>query len=267
MASHSALSAQHSALPRGCFIVGTDTGVGKTVLTATLARWMRQHGIDIGAMKPIETGVSPDGFRVSDAERLQEAAGIKESLETLSPYRFPHPVAPLAAARSSGVRIDPARIVHTFHALANRYEFMLVEGIGGVRVPVTETQEIRDLIKALDLPAIVVGRLAIGGINHAMLTVEALQQRQIQIVGIVLNDSLLPGPSSAETEQHTSTLELLRELSGVRVLGPLAYEAGLRGTWSDGVETLTRDPAIAALADLLLGKPRPEGPDRRPDVR
>jgi len=249
-----ATGAQPSALPRGCFIVGTDTGVGKTVVTAALARWMHGQGVGVGVMKPIETGVTDQTAGASDAERLRRAAGSTDLLEEVSPYRFPAPVAPLAAARAREIRIDLERIALAFRALAARHAFMLVEGIGGVRVPLTGTSEVRDLVNALALPALVVGRPAIGGVNHALLTIEALQQRHVSVLAVVLNHSLPPEPSTNETTQQSSTLEMLRELAGVRVVGPLAYESRLGGAWDDGVELLAKNPTIGALGELLLAK-------------
>lgn len=238
---------------RGCFIVGTDTGVGKTVVTAAVARWMRHHGVWVGVMKPVETGL-PDPARPSDADRLRQAAGVHDPLDEISPYRFRAPLAALAAARAAGERIDLDRIAAAFHTLAGQYEFMLVEGIGGVRVPLTGSQEVRDLVSLLGLPALVIGRAGLGGINHALLTVEALAHRQVRMLGLVLNQSCAQGFSPEAEAQQASTIALLDEMAGVPVIGPVSYERRLEEQWDEGLEGLSRHPGIAALGELLLAK-------------
>jgi dethiobiotin synthetase len=240
-------------MSRGCFIVGTDTGVGKTVVTAAVARWMRHHAVRVGVMKPVETGV-PDPAGPSDAERLRRAACVHDPIEEVSPYRFRAPLAPLAAARADGVRLDPDRIFQAFRRVAARYDFVLVEGIGGVRVPVTAAHEVRHLIELMSLPAVIVGRTALGGVNHALLTIEALAHRRVPVLGLVLNDVRPAGPSAEDSAQPGSTVELLRELAGVPVIGPVRYEPRLEEQWDEGVEILSRRPHIAALAELLLAK-------------
>jgi len=156
----------------GCFIAGTDTGVGKTVVTAALAVCLRQRPLNVGVMKPIETGIPGNGAG-SDAERLLAGAAAKDPLELVTPFRFPAPLAPLAAARQAGSTIALDRILAAYRTLAAKHAFMLVEGIGGVLVPITEGSDVRDLISQMDLPVLVVGRASIGGVNHALLTIEA----------------------------------------------------------------------------------------------
>jgi dethiobiotin synthetase len=234
----------------GCFIAGTDTGVGKTVVTAALAICLARRGIGVGVMKPIETGVPVRGSSLSDAERLQAGAEV-DPLELVSPYRFPAPLAPLAAARRAGTAITLDRILTAYRTLAARHPLMLVEGIGGVLVPIAPRSDLRDLIVRLKLPVLIVGRASLGGINHALLTIEALQHRKIPILGIVLNRSVRPADSSESHAQEVSTIDLLKERSGVFVTGPLPYEGELDRAWETSLKRMARDPAIQALADLL----------------
>jgi dethiobiotin synthetase len=240
--------------PRGCFIVGTDTGVGKTAVAAALAHWMRQRGGRVGVMKPVETGLAACSGPQSDAERLRRAAGVTDPLEMVSPYQFDPPLAPLAAARAVGAHIDLDRIAAAFHTLAGQYEFMLVEGVGGVRVPLTGSHEVRDLVSLLGLPALVIGRAALGGINHALLTIEALAHRQVRMLTLVLNHTLPSGSSPEAEAQQASTVALLDEMAGIRVIGPVGYEKALEGQWDEGVESLARRATIAALGELLLAE-------------
>lgn len=238
-------------MPLGCFITGTDTGVGKTVITAALARCFRRRGMQVGVMKPIETGCTSNGSTTSDGERLRHAAGASDPLEMISPYRLPLPLAPLAAARHIGVTINLDRITTVFKRLAADHSCMLVEGVGGVRVPLAEQADVRELIVQFGLPVLVVGRVALGGVNHALLTVEALRQRRIAVLGLVLNQSARLSDSPSASLQRNSTAELIRELIGTRVAGPLCYEPLIEQSWEAGLEKLAQDAAIEALADWI----------------
>lgn len=232
----------------GCFITATDTGVGKTVVTAALALYLKQRGFRVAVMKPIETGCSEEKPFDSDAERLRTTIETDLPLDLVSPYRFSAPLAPLDAARAAGVTIEMDYIAAAFHTLANDQDFVLVEGVGGLMVPLSEKIDVRDVIASLGLPALVVGRTALGGINHALLTIEALRQRAIPVVGILLNQ-LLPTQNHEQTE---STVNLIRERSGVPVFGPIPYESACRLHWMAGVTKIMQDPAIHSLAGWLV---------------
>lgn len=236
----------------GVFITGTDTGVGKTLVTAALARCLKQRGLSVGVMKPIETGYGEVGAAGSDAARLSAAAGMTDPMETVSPYRFPDPLAPLDAARRAGIAIRFSKIVAAYRALAARHAVMLVEGAGGVRVPISARTEMRDLIERLSLPAVVVGRTAIGSVNHVLLTIEALVRRRIPVVAIVLNQTRSAEPETVDGMQQSSTVALLREQSRVQVLGPLPYEPLLHRSWEQGLAAVAGGEPISALADLVI---------------
>ncbi len=236
----------------GCFITGTDTGVGKTLMAAALAVCLKQHGLRVAVMKPIETGCSSERPFDSDAERLRTAIETELSLDLVSPYRLSAPLAPVDAARAAGVTIERDHIELAFHTLANDQDFVLVEGVGGLMVPISETMDVRDLITFLRLPALVVGRTALGGINHALLTIEALRQHRIPALAILLNQ-LLPIPHHEQTQ---STVALVRERSGVPVFGPIAYESTCELDWMAGVKKISLDPAICSLAERLVQSAR-----------
>jgi dethiobiotin synthetase len=237
---------------RGVFVTGTDTGIGKTLVTAALATVLRQQGLSIGVMKPVETGVAADGDE-SDAARLQLAAGTMDPADLVNPYSFPAPLAPLSAAQAAGVEIDARRIVQAFTTLS-RHRYMLVEGVGGVRVPIGGKFDVLDLIHHLGLPVVVVGRSALGGVNHALLTLEALDRRGVRVLALVLNPT-----GQRETAGHAqtdSTVALLRQAAGCCVLGPLAYASPAQG-WSRQVAVLAQDPQIIQLANLLTTSAAP----------
>jgi dethiobiotin synthetase len=249
MSAFASLLTPHASRPRSVFITGTDTNVGKTVVTAAIVVALRQRNIALGVMKPVETGceISDDH---SDAGRLREIAGMAEPLELIAPYRFTAPLVPLAAAHEAGSKVDLAKIHEAYQTVAARYSHVLIEGIGGVRVPITEEGEVIDLIRALASQTVVVGRAALGGVNHAMLTVEALQRRDIPLLAVVLNSA-----GSAHAMQVTSTVSMLKQLAGVPVLGPLPRLRGMETDWNRTIGLLAQDVTIQRLADLVTAMP------------
>ncbi|MFQ5990887.1 MAG: dethiobiotin synthase [Nitrospiraceae bacterium] len=235
----------------GCFITGTDTGVGKTVVTAALARHLARQNIRVGVMKPIETGVTAESAPDTDAARLRAAAGVEDSLESISPYRFPSPLAPAEAAKQARVTIECERIVAAFERLASHHTVMLVEGVGGIKVPLSSEIYVSDLIARLGIAAVVVGRAALGGVNHALLTVERLREQGVIVRGIILNRSAPPQEGSVGKLQEASTVQLLKDHSGVPVLGPLPHETYLEQNWGHSLDRLANDPAVCELAKLV----------------
>ncbi|WP_266082604.1 dethiobiotin synthase [Haladaptatus caseinilyticus] len=163
-------------------VVGTDTGVGKTVVTAGLVGMLRTDGIDAKAIKPCQTGYPPD----DDAGFVAEACGTEAAAACLR--RLKPALAPEVAAELEGVTLSYAKILNECEQAIADAECGVVEGIGGLRVPLADGREVIDLVADLDLSAVVVARSGLGTLNHTMLTVEALRQRQTPILGIVLNE-------------------------------------------------------------------------------
>ena len=246
---------KHVRRGAGVFITGTDTGVGKTLVTAALAVALERLGRSVGVMKPIETGVSVSKIERSDAARLRAVVESEETLGAICPYQFEPPVAPLAAAHAERRTIDPGVIRQVYRLLVSRYDYVVVEGIGGVRVPVTPKAEVMDLIATLKLPAIVVGRAGLGGINHALLTIDALRRRRIPLLALVLNRTE-PVRSAMMRLQEKTTIEALRKRAGLRVLGPVAYEPGLARSFRRSVVRLARMSAMTALAGVVKSSAR-----------
>ena len=174
--------------PRGIFVTGTDTGVGKTIIAATLARLLRMNGVSVGVMKPVTSGCREEsGQLVSDDARLLcQGAGISVT-EDIAPYRLREPLAPAEAARIDGVRIDFAAIKASFDRLASLYQYVIVEGAGGLMVPLSGGLLVADLARELDLPLLVVARPGLGTINHTVLTCFAAQQLGLQVAGVIIN--------------------------------------------------------------------------------
>lgn len=238
-------------MTHGLFITGTDTGVGKTMVGAALALYLKKRGLTVGVMKPIETGVSAGNDARSDAARLRAIIESEETLGAIRPYSFELPVAPLAAAQAEGRTIDPNTIKKVYRLLSSRYDCMVVEGVGGVQVPITHSDNVLSLIKRLRLPVVVVGRSGLGGINHALLTVETLRRQKLRMIALVLNRTH-PVRSALARVQERSTIEILRKQSGVPVIGPLPYEPSLPSRFRPAVIHLARSAALKNLAKLVL---------------
>lgn len=234
----------------GIFITGTDTGVGKTLVAAALALHLKKRGLSIGVMKPIETGCSAGKESRSDAARLRSIIESEEPLGAICPYSFELPVAPLTAAQLSDQPINLDTIRKIYRILSSRYECIVVEGVGGVHVPITQHNNVMDLVKQLRLPVVVVGRSGLGGINHALLTIEALRRQKIRIIALVMNRTE-PVRSAIARVQERSTTAILRKRAGVPLLGPLPYESGMPGRFRPAVARLSRSTPIKKLAMLL----------------
>ena len=241
----------HDSGPRGVFITATDTGVGKTLVASALVMRLVQRGIDVGVMKPIETGVSRAAKARSDGVRLRRAAGSQDSLAEVCPYVFRSPVAPLSAARAEKTTVQIATIMRAFRTLSQKHAFMMVEGVGGVQVPITQLLNVSDIIYRMKLSAIVVGRSGLGGINHALLTLHALRRRRIPIVALVLNQCR-PVRTKIARAQEQSTVSLLQMLAGVPVIGPLPYSPSVNQNWNESLVRLAGTAPITKLAQLVL---------------
>ncbi len=175
-------------MKNGLFVTGTDTGVGKTIATAVLARALRLRGVNVGVMKPVTSGCSErNGELVSDdAELLAWAAGI-ECSDDVAPYRLREPISPVEAAQLDGVKISFSRISEAYQRLSASHDFVLVEGAGGLMVPLNGGLLMADLVKQLNLPLLVVARPNLGTINHTVLTCFAAGQMEIDVKGVIVN--------------------------------------------------------------------------------
>jgi len=207
--------------PKGYFISGTDTGVGKTIVTACLLASYQKHGINTGFMKPIETGVDPEcsSEANSDAKFLLEISGNQDNLEEVCPIRLKPAAAPLQAARMTNQSLDINLIMENFYKLQTRYDQMLVEGVGGLMVPIKPNYLVSDLIKDMQLPLIIVSRVSLGTLNHTLLTLKMAQDIGIEIAGIILNSPRSEPLSEIESGQAS----LIQELSGLPVLGECPF--------------------------------------------
>jgi len=201
--------------PRGLFVTGTDTGVGKTLVAAGLLRLARRRGLVPIPFKPVETGCTPEP---ADARRLWRAASPPVQPDEVCPYPLPLPAAPALSAAAAGLRIDLLALADRAHALAARGDFLLVEGAGGLLVPYTDGETTADLAARIGLPLLIVGRMALGTINHVALTIAEAKRRRLPIAGCVLSRT------EPEIGPHEGgNVDLIAAVSGHRPLAVVPY--------------------------------------------
>ena len=196
---------------RGCFVTGTDTGVGKTVVAAAIVARLRRDGVPVRAFKPLITGLDepPDPDWPPDHELLARAAGSAPEEVILAGYG--PPVSPHLAAELAGVEPpSPAAVAEAIAAQAPPGAVSVVEGVGGLLVPLGPAGDVRDLATALGLPLVIAARPGLGTINHTLLTVEAARAAELAIAGIVMT----PWPA-APSVMERSNRETLTRLSGL----------------------------------------------------
>ncbi len=187
------------------FITGTDTGIGKTLVGCGIATALTAQGKRVGVLKPAETGCyRRDGVLYpDDAMRLAGYAQSKLSIETVCPYRFSPPVAPSVAAEQAGVTIQPERIVEAFQTIAGQHEVTLVEGAGGLLVPLVGRYSFADLARDLGIPIIVVVGSKLGALNHTLLTLHCIETRGLPLAGYILNHPTQTADDAIKTNVAT----------------------------------------------------------------
>lgn len=187
--------------PQAYFLTGTDTGVGKTLAACALLRAAAHRGLSTVGMKPIAAGTDADG---SDVDKLIAAGTVTASRDLVNPYCFSEPVAPHIAAADERRTIDIDVIGAAYKRLADKADFVVVEGVGGFRVPLGDDVDSADLAQALDLPIILVVGLRLGCINHALLTAEAIRARGLGLAGWIANRI---DPAMARWQENLAALE------------------------------------------------------------
>lgn len=206
---------------RGLFVTGTDTGVGKTIVAAALARFLRQQGIATGVMKPAESGVSDPSVPGPDAALLRRAAASADTDDEIAPYRFRLPVAPALAAEKERTFIDFSGLVTTAHALADRHGYVIIEGAGGLMTPLTGGLLMADLARATGFPLLIVTTPRLGTLNSTLLTVYAARSMEIPLAGYLVN-RMPAAPDVAEADSPHA----LASLASADLLGVLPEAFG-----------------------------------------
>jgi dethiobiotin synthetase len=218
---------------KGFFVTGTDTGIGKTVITVALIKAVRRLGFTAGGMKPVESGCTiarGKGQRAKgnskkniliphDGMFIKTIAHMEENIGHITPCRFKSPLAPLPASEIEGITVDSEKIRKAFDDLSKKYDVVIVEGIGGLLVPITKDYSVIDMAKDFDLPLIVVSRPSLGTINHTMLTVNYALKEGLRVAGIIINYNQPPESTLAEATNP----EIIKRISPVPVIGIFPY--------------------------------------------
>ena len=195
-------------------MTGTDTEIGKTAITAGLAAVLKRRCINAGVMKPISAGGR------ADAKLLRRAARSDQPLDTINPIYLHDPLSPnIAAAREEKI-LDLAPVFDASNHLSKIHDCLLVEGVGGLLVPITDDFLVADLAARLDLPLLIVARAALGTINHTLLTIEAARARGLQINSVIYN-TLSPGGPDVSAQMSP---EVVTRISGVPSSGTIPYD-------------------------------------------
>ena len=233
----------------GIFITGTDTGVGKTFVASGLAVLLRDLGYRVGVMKPAETGCSErDGQLVAeDAERLKDVSGCTEPIEIICPYRLPEPLAPSIAAERVGVKIDIDHLLALYHEISSKYDVTLVEGAGGLMVPLLPSYTLADFARVAKLPVLVVTANKLGAINHLLLTLEHASCQGLSVVGYVLNRTSNEVSLAADTNR-----EALVNLTAVPCLGELPFVDTGGSKKTIPLELFEKEFALSSIEPFLL---------------
>jgi len=208
---------------KGFFVTGTDTGIGKTLVTAGLVGAMSKRGLKVGVMKPVQSGgIISDGNIISeDAEILLRASGLELPLELVNPYCFEAAISPDLAAGKTEVSIELIR--ERFNRLAQKVDIVFVEGAGGIASPLMKGKTNGDVAYDLGLPVIIVSPQRLGVINHTVLTVEYCRNRGLELIGVILNNRKIPDDNPENERIRRTNGDQIRVYGKVKVLGELPF--------------------------------------------
>lgn len=204
---------------KGIFVTGTDTGVGKSIVTGFLAKYLREKGCKVVTQKWVQTG---SRFSADINLHLKimgvSKSLIKEHLDCVCPYIFKLPASPHLAAKAEHKKIKIAKIKKSFKLLSSKFDFVIVEGIGGALVPLNEKHLVIDIAKELGLPVLVVAQNKLGAINHILMTIEVLSKRKMKILGVLFNNC--QGQDKLILKDNP---DIIRKITGQNILGVLPW--------------------------------------------
>jgi dethiobiotin synthetase len=207
---------------RGVFVTGTDTEVGKTVVASALAATLAAHGNRVAAFKPAVTGVADSAEAPPDHELLRRAAGSDQPPEAVAPYRFGPAVSPHLAAQLAGNEVAPGHLIAAAEAAAAHADVLVVEGVGGLLVPLSPDYLVRDFAAELRLPLVIAARPGLGTINHTLMTIECARATGLEVAAVVLT----PWPRFPQ-EVERSNRQTIESLADVETFGLPQVEIGV----------------------------------------
>ena len=226
------------------FITGTDTNVGKTVVTAGIAAALKSKGYSVGVFKPVQSGaviknnelVSPD---------IEFIRLVDKNVLTKVSYNLKEPAAPSLAAEIEGINIDIKKILDDYKKLGAECDFVIAEGVGGLLVPINKGFLVRDMVKTMDLPLLIVARPGLGTINHTLLTIEAAKTKNIKILGIIISNY----PEGTGDFAIKNAPQMIESLSGEKILGILPKIENIEKTPEILKETVLKNIDLESLFD------------------
>lgn len=222
------------------------------MVTAAIAAALRAERVNVGVWKPVQSGASI-GSGLTDAERLLQLTGIHDRPESVAPFTFEAPVTPMLAAKQSGVTLTLKDIISAGAPLVDRYQALIVEGAGGVAVPLTDEVLMADFISELRIPALIVARSSLGTINHTILTASYLKKLGVPIIGVIMNDI---GNTESNDPSIATNAELIERYGGLKVLGrfPCIHAESTAALIQTFRETIEFALIRGAIATQIMGE-------------
>ncbi len=230
---------------RGVFIAGTDSDVGKTMISIGMAAMLKKRGVSFTIMKPISLGE----FISDDARYFIESLGLHERMDLINPINFKEKVVPYIATTIEQRDIDFKKLLSAFETLQSKYSYVITEGLGGVLIPLSKNVFMTDLIKLFDLPVIIVSRTSFDAINHTLLTLRVLREEGIHVDGIIMNGY---GRHSEAGFAEDTNPETIEEFSnGIPVLAVVEYKPEYKSDFGFFARDLEEQSRLTAYIDKI----------------
>lgn len=203
------------------FVTGTDTGIGKTIVTAGLARSLKKRGSDVGVMKPVTSGAKTHGKSLisEDAEYLRAAAESDDPRGLVSPVLIEPPLAPFTAAVTAGMKVDVGKMLAACTALKVKHDLLFIEGIGGLMVPIKPDYSVANLAADMEAMLIVVARPNLGTINHTAMTIQCARAAGLQVVGVIFNYC----ENYKQGVPELTNADVIQQICDVPILGTIPH--------------------------------------------
>jgi dethiobiotin synthetase len=207
---------------KGLFITGTDTGVGKTLIAGAIAKIISQSGKQVGVFKPVATGCrkTKAGLVSEDAEFLKNCTNAELGLDVINPVKFEIPAAPPACEKAENKKVSIKKIAAAYEQICQKSDFVIVEGIGGIKVPITAQIDVLKLAKAFKLPVVFVARPNLGTINHTLLTIDAIRRAGLSLAGVVINGY---DEKTKDFAEQTNA-RIIEKLGKVKILAVVPFD-------------------------------------------
>jgi len=233
---------------KGIFITGSDTEVGKTLCACGLIEALKDVGLDVGVYKPVLSGATENSGESipEDALMLKSASRNDDDIDLVNPYCFTAPVTPAHAALLEGKRVEKEVLLDNYAEISGRHDITVVEGAGGLMVPIADDYLILDLIKDLNLSTIVVTDTALGRINHTLMTLEVLKLRGIDVIGVIVNRY-----PKRPKEKEISLLKYIKMFGDTKILGTVDEVKNIKSLYSKFITSFKDNVDISEIKEMV----------------